>query len=128
MKTNINKDVSEKLKKAIDFISKLSEDQKQKIIKLLKEVQGIQKSELTIKEKSNEIKRVLWTEQSSKSKLLIGAFLGTIMGFALFGTGGIGIVALGGGLGIWGFFAGTAGGVLISSLIQNFENKEKNNY
>jgi hypothetical protein len=33
----------------------------------------------------------------------------------------VGIAALGGGIGIWGFLAGTTGGVLISSLLQNFE-------
>ncbi len=120
-------EISKILKKAIEFISNLSEKHKTKFLILLKKVEGIQKSNLSSKEKTNEIKRVLWIEQSPKSKLLIGAFLGTIAGFFVFGTGGIGIVGLGSGIGIWGFLAGTAGGVLISSIIQNFENKEKNN-
>ena len=40
----------------------------------------------------------------------------------MFGTGGIGIAAFASSTGIWGFVVGTAGGVLISTLIQNFEN------
>jgi len=41
----------------------------------------------------------------------------------IFGSGGIGIAGLGGAVGIWGGLAGTVGGILISSLIQNFEKK-----
>lgn len=65
----------------------------------------------------------MWTNQTPLSKILIGAFIGTIAGVFIFGSGGIGIAGLGGAVGIWGGLAGTVGGVLISSLIQNFEKK-----
>ncbi len=67
----------------------------------------------------------MWTVQSASSKLWIGGIIGTIVGFLIFGTGGIGIAGLGSAIGIWGFLAGTTGGVLISSLIQNFENNDR---
>jgi len=35
-------------------------------------------------------------------------------------------LALGTGVGIWGWLATAAGGAFISSLIQNYEKKEKN--
>lgn len=57
-------------------------------------------------------------------KLSIGAALGTLIGLMIFGTGGMVIVALGSGIGVWGFLAGTTSGVLISSIIQNFENNK----
>ncbi|WP_204347092.1 hypothetical protein [Psychroserpens algicola] len=112
---------SERIKKGIEYIAKLSEKQRERILELLKEVQKIQKSELSTTEKTSEIKNLMWTNQSVSSKLLIGGFLGTIAGLLIFGTGGIGIAGLGSAIGVWGFLAGTAGGVLISSLIQNFE-------
>lgn len=103
--------------------SKFTESQKNKLVDLLREVQKIQNSNLDRNEKISKIKNELWTKHSPKTKLLIGGFLGTIFGFAVFGTGGIGIAALGSATGIWGFLAGTTGGVLVSSLIQNFEKK-----
>jgi hypothetical protein len=117
-------DYNEKLKKIIQYVSKFSGQQKERLLVLLLKVQEIQKSDLSTAEKATEIKRILWKEQSTKSKLFIGGFLGTVAGLFIFGTGGIGIAGLGGAIGVWGFLAGTAGGVLVSSLIQNFE---KNN-
>ena len=114
-------EVLSKVNKGINYISKLSEKQQKRILNLLKEVQKIQKSELTTSEKTAEIKQLLWTDQSMGSKLFIGGFLGTIAGLVIFGTGGIGIVGLGGAIGVWGFLAGTTGGVLITSIIQNFK-------
>jgi len=107
--------------KTIKFISKLSIKQKNKLLNLLREVQKIQKSELNKKQKAIEIKKILWTNQTSLGKLLTGAFIGTLFGLIIFGTGGIGIVGLGSGIGVWGFLSGTLGGTLISSIIQNFE-------
>ena len=122
----MNKSKSEvlgKVNKGISYISKLSEKQQKKILDLLKGVQKIQKSELTTSEKTAKIKQLLWTDQSMVSKLFIGGFLGTIAGLVIFGTGGIGIAGLGGAVGVWGFLAGTTGGVLITSIIQNFNKK-----
>lgn len=110
--------------KTLNFISKLSKDKKEKIYKLLLKVKEIQESDLSTNEKSSKIKSLLWTKQNVKNKILIGGFLGTLLGLAIFGTGGIGIAGLGGAIGVWGFLAGTMGGVLISSLIANFENKK----
>lgn len=73
-------DYTEKLKKVIQYISKLSGQQKERLLALLLKVQEIQKSDLTTSQKSTEIKRVLWKEQSTKSKLFIGGFLGTLAG------------------------------------------------
>ena len=103
--------------------SKFTASQKSKLIELLREVQKIQNSNLNTNEKVSKIKNELWTKHNPKTKLLIGGFLGTIFGFAVFGTGGIGIAALGSATGIWGFLAGTTGGILVSSIIQNFEKK-----
>lgn len=68
----------------------------------------------------------MWSNQPTSSKLFIGAFLGAITGLFIFGTGGIGIAALGTGVGVWGWLATAAGGSAIASIIQNFENKAKN--
>ncbi|TYB74052.1 hypothetical protein [Bizionia myxarmorum] len=117
-------EISVKVQKGIDFLLKLSKKQRNKLLMLLKEVQAIQKSDLTTEQKTKEIKNTLWTKRSVSGKLLMGAFLGTITGLIIFGTGGIGIAGLGGAIGVWGWFAGTAGGVLVSSIIQNFEKKK----
>jgi len=109
--------------KATKFITNLSNIKREKILELLKKVQNIQKSRLSKTEKASEIKKIMWTNQTPLSKILIGAFIGTIAGVFIFGSGGIGIAGLGGAVGIWGGLAGTVGGVLISSLIQNFEKK-----
>ena len=122
-KTN-DSELNKRIKKGIEFISKLSSKQREKILHLLKKVQIVQNSNLNKSEKTIEIKRILWTDQSSLSKLFIGGLLGTIGGLMVFGTGGIGIAGLGGAVGVWGFLTGTAGGVLISSLIQNFEKRD----
>ncbi|TDU40348.1 hypothetical protein BXY82_2395 [Gelidibacter sediminis] len=114
-------EITVQVQKGIDFLLKLSKKQRDKFLALLKEVESIQKSNLTTEEKAKEIKKVLWSKRSVKGKLLIGAFLGTITGLVIFGTGGIGIAGLGGAIGVWGWLAGAAGGVLVSSLIQNFE-------
>lgn len=116
---------NENLEKVLKYVSKFSEEQKERLLKLLIQVRDIQNSNLSFAEKKAEIKRILWDEQSTRSKLFIGATLGSLVGLFIFGTGGIGIVALGGGIGISGILAGTAGGVLVASLIQNFEKKEK---
>jgi len=103
------------------MLQALDSKKKQKFFVLLQKVKEIQNSSKDFNTKTREIKRVLWTEQTASGKLWIGAILGSLTGFAVFGTGGIGIAALGGGIGIWGFLAGTTGGVLISSILQNFE-------
>jgi len=103
------------------MITNLDSQKKQNFLNLLKKVKEIQDSQMDFNSKTQEIKRILWSEQTASAKLWIGAILGSITGFAVFGTGGVGIAALGGGIGIWGFLAGTTGGVLISSLLQNFE-------
>lgn len=113
-----------KLQKGLDYISKLSTSKKQKLIVILKEVQNVQSSKLSAKQKAKEIKRIMWNDQSASSKLFIGAFLGAVTGLFIFGTGGIGIAALGTGIGVWGWLATAAGGAFISSLIQNYEKKE----
>lgn len=126
---NTNKTESElsvKIQKGIDFLLKLSKRQRVKLLGLLKEVEVIQKSDLSLEDKSKEIRKVLWSSRSVSGKLLMGAFLGTITGLIIFGTGGIGIAGLGGAIGLWGWLAGAAGGVLVSSLIQNFEKGKKN--
>ncbi|RMA67702.1 hypothetical protein [Ulvibacter antarcticus] len=115
----------EQINKGIIFLKKLSTKQRERLLGLLKKVQEIQTSELSKTEKTTEIKKVLWTDQSPRSKLFIGGFLGTIVGLMIFGTGGIGIAGLGGAIGVWGFLAGTTGGILISSIIQNFEKNNK---
>lgn len=112
--------------KAREFISKLSSSKKEKLMAILKKVKEVQSSDLTTKQKAKEIKRIMWSDQSTNSKLFIGAFLGAITGLFIFGTGGIGIAALGTGVGVWGWLATAAGGSFIASLIQNYENKEKN--
>ena len=122
---NKNKEKANLLK-AREFISKLSSSKKEKLIAILKKVKDIQSSNLTTKQKAKEIKRIMWSDQSTNSKLFIGAFLGAITGLFIFGTGGIGIAALGTGVGVWGWLATAAGGSFIASLIQNYENKEKN--
>lgn len=121
--TNNKKEFDNKLKKGIDYISNLSEERRERILKLLNDVQKVHKSELNSLGKRTEIKRIMWSDQSARSKLFIGGFLGSIVGLFIFGTGGIGIAGLGGAIGIWGFLAGTTGGLLVSSLIQNFEKK-----
>ena len=113
------------VKKDIDYFSKLSTKKQKKILTLLREIQEVQNSNLSFSEKTSKIKNIMWTNQSTQSKLFIGGFLGTLMGLFVFGTGGIGVAAFGGAVGIWGFLAGTAGGVLVSSLIQNFEKEKK---
>jgi len=122
-KDNNDLDLSKGLIKATKFITNLSNIKREKILDLLKKVQNIQKSSLSKTEKASEIKKIMWTNQTPLSKILIGAFIGTIAGVFIFGSGGIGIAGLGGAVGIWGGLAGTVGGVLISSLIQNFEKK-----
>lgn len=119
-------EVSNRLTKADRYIKKLSSKQRDKILSLLRAVHEVQKSDMTTGEKAHEIKKILWTNQSTESKLFIGGALGTVIGLLVFGTGGIGIVGLGGGIGVWGFLAGTTGGVLVASLIENFENENKN--
>ncbi|MDT0691566.1 hypothetical protein RM549_17375 [Salegentibacter sp. F188] len=51
----------------------------------------------------------------------MGGLLGAAFGLTVLGTGGIGIATMGGAIGIWGWLATGAGGVFVSSLIQNFE-------
>ena len=91
---------------------------------MLIKVRDIQNSELSNIEKTNRIKLQLWTNQSIKNKIIIGGLIGTLFGFVIFGTSGIGIAGLGSAIGVWGFLAGTMGGALISSLIANFENNK----
>lgn len=114
------------IEKGLNYISKLSSSKKEKLMAILKKVREVQSSDLTTKQKAKEIKRIMWSDQSTSSKLFIGAFLGAITGLFIFGTGGIGIAALGTGVGVWGWLATAAGGSFIASLIQNYENKEKN--
>src|SRR5690554_2982380 len=115
---------SGKLQKLIKFLSNLPKKKRDKLLILLKEVQDVQKNEvLTKKEKAIMIKNILWLNRSASSKLIIGAFLGSLAGLYIFGTGSIGIAALGSGIGVWGWLASAAGGAVISSLIQNFEKK-----
>jgi len=124
--SNIKKsdmDFSKELNKGINFIGNLSNRKREKILELLKNVQKIQRTSLSKREKTADIKKLMWTNQTPLSKILIGAFIGTIAGVFIFGSGGIGIAGLGGAIGIWGGLAGTAGGIMISSLIQNFEKK-----
>ncbi len=104
-------------------LKNLDPQKQQKFIELLKQVQRIQQSMLSNSEKASKIKEILWTNQSTSGKLWIGAILGSLTGLAIFGTGGIGIAGLGGAVGIWGFLTGTAGGILVSSVIQNYEKR-----
>ena len=115
-----------KLAKGLDYISKLSSSKRKKLIIVLEHVKSVQSSDLSTKQKAKEIKRIMWNDQSTTSKLMIGAFLGAVSGLFIFGTGGVGIAAFGTGIGIWGWLATAAGGSFIASLIQNYENREKN--
>ena len=110
--------------KAINYISKLSKTKKEQVHQLLVKVKNIQDSDLSNIEKTSEIKLLLWTNQNVKNKIIIGGLIGTLFGLAIFGTGGIGIAGLGSAIGVWGFLSGTMGGILISSLIANFENEK----
>lgn len=110
--------------KSINYIKKLSSDKQAEIISLLRQIQTIQNSDLTIKEKKKELKVILWENQTTSKKLLIGAFFGSLIGLSIFGTSGIGIAAFGSASGIYGFLTGTLGGTFISSIIQNYENKK----
>lgn len=112
------------IEKGLNYTSKLSSSKREKLMSVLKRVQDVQSSNLTAKQKAKEIKRIMWSDQSTNSKLFIGAFLGAVTGLFIFGTGGIGIAALGTGVGVWGWLATAAGGAFISSLIQNYEKKE----
>jgi hypothetical protein len=126
MKENKSKtSISDLLKKAIELIMKMSKQKRQYLLQIFKKVEQVQKSNSDFEEKTLKIKTILWTEQPLNAKLFIGAFLGTIAGLVIFGTGGIGIAALGGAIGFWGFLAGTAGGTFIASLIHNFEKVEE---
>ncbi|WP_116695032.1 hypothetical protein [Marixanthomonas spongiae] len=111
--------------RGIEYLTKLSITKREHLLSLLRKINEIQKMELGTKEKAERIKIILWTNQNTKSKLLIGGFIGTMAGLFIFGTGGIGIAGLGGAVGIWGFLAGTSGGVFIASLIENFEKKNE---
>jgi|SRR5690606_6488239 len=104
-----------------NVVDSLDSKKRSELYILLQKVNKIQNSKISSNEKAREIKRILWTEQTASKKLWIGGVLGSLTGLAVFGTGGIGIAALGGGIGVWGFLAGTTGGVLVSSLIQNYE-------
>ncbi len=109
----------------LEYILKQSSEKQKIIYDLFKEIQKVQNSNLLLDEKRSEIKKIIWSNQSAKNKLIIGGLLGTMIGLMVFGTGGIGIVGLGTGIGLSGFLTGTIGGVLVSSIIQNFENKSK---
>lgn len=124
MKKSDNNEES-RISKGIKYFSKLSNSKKEKLISILKSVQKVQASELNVKQKEVGIKKLIWSNQSASSKLFIGAFLGAITGLLIFGTGGLGIVGLGGGIGVWAWLATAAGGTFISSLIQNYEKKAK---
>jgi hypothetical protein len=123
-KVNIENDFDINANRGIEYLTKLSTSKREELLCLLVKINEIQKMQIGTKEKAERIKTILWTNQSMKSKLFIGGFLGTIAGLFIFGTGGIGIAGLGGAVGVWGFLAGTSGGVLIASLIQNFGKKE----
>lgn len=114
----------ENINKAKNYLERISSEKLRNILELLKVVEEIQKSNISESEKRRKIKEVLWTQHSASNKLWIGGVLGTLFGLLIFGTGGIGIAGLGSAFGMYGFLAGTTGGVLISSLIQNFENKK----
>ena len=117
-------DLSKEISKGSLFLKRLPKNQREIILNLLKEIHRVQKSKLSTGEKAAEIKKIMWTNQSPGSKLIIGGLIGSFAGLFVFGTGGIGIAGLGGAIGIWGGLAGTVGGVLVSSLIQNFENNK----
>jgi hypothetical protein len=117
-------DLSKEISKGNLFLTRLPKKQREIILNLLKEIHKVQKSKLSSTDKAAEIKKIMWTNQSPGAKLIIGGLIGTFGGLFVFGTGGIGIAGLGGAIGIWGGLAGTVGGVLVSSLIQNFENKK----
>ncbi len=106
------------------FLKKQSRSMQDKIYSLLIKVQEIQDSNKSQSQKIEEIKKMLWTNQTIVNKITIGGFLGTLLGLSVFGTGGIGIAAFGGAIGVWGFLVGTTGGVLVSSLIANFEKQK----
>jgi hypothetical protein len=117
-------DLSKEISKGSLFLKRLPKNQREIILNLLKEIHRVQKSKLSTGEKAAEIKKIMWTNQSPGAKLIIGGLIGSFAGLFVFGTGGIGIAGLGGAIGIWGGLAGTVGGVLVSSLIQNFENNK----
>lgn len=116
---------TENIDKAESYLKNINSNKLNYILSLLKEVEQVQKSNLSSNEKTIKIKHILWSQHSASQKLWIGGILGTLFGLLIFGTGGIGIAGLGSAFGISGFLAGTTGGILISSLIQNFEKKKE---
>lgn len=110
--------------KANKYFSGLNYKNKSRILDALREVHRIQNSALSDSEKIKNIKYVLWTKQSITSRLAIGGFLGAVLGLTIFGTGGVGIAALGGAVGIWGWFLTSVGGAAVASIISNFEKKK----
>lgn len=112
------------IEKSINYIKNLSSEKQAEIISLLKQIQTIQNSDLSNKEKKKELKIILWENQTTSKKLLIGAFFGSLIGLFVFGTSGIGIAAFGSASSIYGFLTGTLGGTFISSILQNYENKK----
>lgn len=109
------------LSKAIKYLANLNYEKRSKIFHFLKEVQAVQESNSNLNEKRRKIKKIFWSDRSRDSKLLLGGLLGAAFGLTVLGTGGIGIATMGGAIGIWGWLATGAGGVFVSSLIQNFE-------
>lgn len=121
---NLPPEYKERLKKAEEYLKKLSGKQREKFLNLLKEIQTIQKSEISQKEKTAQLKLLLWTNQNIKNRLMIGGLLGMLCGAFIFGSGGVGIAALGGATGVSGLLLSAVGGTMVASLISNFESKK----
>lgn len=116
-----DKDLPKMINGGTVFLLRLSMKQRENLLNALRQIRDIHKSDLSKGEKVKEIKKCLWIQRSVKYKLVVGAFIGAVTGLAIFGTGGIGVVALGGGVGVAGWLASAAGGVVVASIIKNFE-------
>ena len=99
---------------------------KEKMISFLQEVISIHKSNFSLIEKIKKIKDE-WLKLPLRIKVPIYFIVSSVGGLIVFGTGGIGIAALGSATAIPGFLATTAGGTLaimaLETLLKN-ENKQ----
>ena len=59
-------------------VRKLSIDKQKYILNLFREIQKIQKSELTKEVKLMAIKKILWTNQSIKNRFILAVFWGVL--------------------------------------------------
>ena len=114
-------DVKGTTQRLTTYISGLAPAQREKILSLLKQVQHIQNSNSDVYTKSGQIKNILWTAQSLRSKLITGKISAIIASNLTFGTGRIEDMGLGSAYDVWGCLADKFGAQIIAGTIRNFE-------